>query len=233
NPVLRDRRRLLDGAAITASAATTVILGVITYQTVHGAIVYWFAGFRPSHHVAVGIAFAADPDRRRPGGPRRTAGNRGDDLLLALLRARRDVLPRPHADIPCRYGWLLPDRRYLRHVRLVRAHGRVRVRAHRVPARRTRSAARRIELRDHQQRRRLPVIVGNSADLRPDRRAQHGADRPRPHRPPCRRSRGRLFSPDYLGLAGQGRDRAIPLLAGRRARRSAHAGLRAVLRSDG
>ncbi len=55
------RRRLLDGTAITASAATAVILGVITYQAAHGEVVYWFAGFRPSHHVAIGIDFAADP----------------------------------------------------------------------------------------------------------------------------------------------------------------------------
>jgi multicomponent Na+:H+ antiporter subunit D len=61
NPFFRSKRRLLDGTAITASAVTTVVLGVITYQAAHGEIVYWFAGFRPSHHVAIGIDFAADP----------------------------------------------------------------------------------------------------------------------------------------------------------------------------
>ena len=61
NPLLREKRRLLDGVAIAASAATTVILGLITYQSARGEIVYWFAGFRPSHHVAIGIDFAADP----------------------------------------------------------------------------------------------------------------------------------------------------------------------------
>jgi multicomponent Na+:H+ antiporter subunit D len=60
SPVFRSKRRLLDGTAITASAVTTVILGVITYQAAHGEVVYWFAGFRPSHHVAIGIDFAAD-----------------------------------------------------------------------------------------------------------------------------------------------------------------------------
>ena len=39
---------------------TAVILGVITYRAARGEVVYWFAGFRPSHHVAIGIDFAAD-----------------------------------------------------------------------------------------------------------------------------------------------------------------------------
>ena len=52
---------MLDGTAITASAATAIILAVITYQAAHGEVVYWFAGFRPAHHVAIGIDFAADP----------------------------------------------------------------------------------------------------------------------------------------------------------------------------
>jgi multicomponent Na+:H+ antiporter subunit D len=60
-PLLRDRRRLLDGIAIVASALTAVILAVITYRAAHGEVVYWFAGFRPSHHIALGIDFAADP----------------------------------------------------------------------------------------------------------------------------------------------------------------------------
>jgi multicomponent Na+:H+ antiporter subunit D len=61
SPVFRARRRLLDGTAIVASAATAVVLGVITDQAAHGEVVYWFAGFRPSHHAAIGIDFAADP----------------------------------------------------------------------------------------------------------------------------------------------------------------------------
>jgi multicomponent Na+:H+ antiporter subunit D len=60
-PAFRAKRRLLDGTAIIASAVTAVVLGVITYQAAHGEVVYWFAGFRPSHHVAIGIDFAADP----------------------------------------------------------------------------------------------------------------------------------------------------------------------------
>ncbi len=61
NPVLRDRRRLLDATAIAVSAATAVILGTITYRAVAVPLVYWFAGFRPAHHVTIGIDFAVDP----------------------------------------------------------------------------------------------------------------------------------------------------------------------------
>ncbi len=61
SPAFLARRRLLDGTAITASAITAIILGVITDQAARGEVVYWFAGFRPHHHVAIGIDFAADP----------------------------------------------------------------------------------------------------------------------------------------------------------------------------
>ncbi|HET9893865.1 MAG TPA: proton-conducting transporter membrane subunit [Streptosporangiaceae bacterium] len=60
-PVLRAHRRLLDGIAIAASASTTVILAIITHRAAGGTLVYWFAGLRPAHHVAIGIDFAADP----------------------------------------------------------------------------------------------------------------------------------------------------------------------------
>ena len=61
NPLLRARRRFLDGAAILTSAAVTVMLVVLMTQTGRGDVVYWFAGFRPSHGVAIGIDFAAGP----------------------------------------------------------------------------------------------------------------------------------------------------------------------------
>ena len=61
SPLLRRRRRLLDGAAIATSAAVTVLLAVITARAARGEVVYWFAGFRPSHGVAIGIDFAAGP----------------------------------------------------------------------------------------------------------------------------------------------------------------------------
>jgi multicomponent Na+:H+ antiporter subunit D len=59
NPLLRTRRRVLDGTAIATSAVVTVTLMVLMTRTAHGDVVYWFAGFRPSHGVAIGIDFAA------------------------------------------------------------------------------------------------------------------------------------------------------------------------------
>jgi multicomponent Na+:H+ antiporter subunit D len=61
SPVLRRRRRVLDGAAIATSAAVTVMLLVLLSRTAAGDVVYWFAGFRPSHRIAIGIDFAAGP----------------------------------------------------------------------------------------------------------------------------------------------------------------------------
>ena len=37
------------------------MLAVLTFRAAHGDVVYWFAGFRPSHGVAIGIDFAAGP----------------------------------------------------------------------------------------------------------------------------------------------------------------------------
>ena len=59
--LLRSRGRLLDGAAVTTSAAVAVMLAVITARTAHGDEVYWFAGFRASRGVAIGIDFTAGP----------------------------------------------------------------------------------------------------------------------------------------------------------------------------
>ena len=171
--------------------------------------------------------------QRRPGQPGRGAGDRGDDLLLAVLRAGRHLLPRADADLPGGHGRLLPHRGHLRHVRVVRADGGGGLRADRLPARGTRADPGRAQLRHHQQRRRLPVAVRHRADLRPHRSAQHGPDR-RPHRPPPARRAGHGGVPaDHLGPADQERDRAVPLLARRRARGGADTGLRAVLRRDG
>jgi len=61
NPLLRGRRRLLDGAAILASAAVTVLLVIIVVQVAHQDATYWFAGFRPHHGVAIGIDYAVGP----------------------------------------------------------------------------------------------------------------------------------------------------------------------------
>jgi multicomponent Na+:H+ antiporter subunit D len=61
NPLLRDQRRLLDGTAIAGSAVVAVLLGVIMVRSAHSDMIYWFAGFRPHHGVAIGIDFEAEP----------------------------------------------------------------------------------------------------------------------------------------------------------------------------
>jgi len=58
-PLLGSRRRVLDAVAIAVAAATAVMLVVIMVRTAGGDQVYWFAGFRPAHQVAIGIDFEA------------------------------------------------------------------------------------------------------------------------------------------------------------------------------
>jgi multicomponent Na+:H+ antiporter subunit D len=60
-PLLKQRRRLLDGLAIAAGAVVTVILGMLVIRTAHGDLVYWVAGFRPLHRIAIGIDIVAEP----------------------------------------------------------------------------------------------------------------------------------------------------------------------------
>ena len=60
-PVLRRHRRALDALAIGTSATVAVLLAIIVARSAHGDIVYWFAGFRPHHDVAIGIDFEAGP----------------------------------------------------------------------------------------------------------------------------------------------------------------------------
>jgi len=58
-PLLGERRRALDAVAIVVAAANTVMLAVIMVRTTGGDQVYWFAGFRPAHGIAIGIDFEA------------------------------------------------------------------------------------------------------------------------------------------------------------------------------
>jgi len=60
-PLLGSRRRILDAAAIAIAAAVTVMLIVIMVRTAGGDEVYWFAGFRPSRGIAIGIDFEVGP----------------------------------------------------------------------------------------------------------------------------------------------------------------------------
>ena len=60
NPLFGKRRRVLDAVAILTAAAVTGLLVTIMLSTAGGQRVYWFAGFTPSHGVALGIDFAVD-----------------------------------------------------------------------------------------------------------------------------------------------------------------------------
>jgi multicomponent Na+:H+ antiporter subunit D len=60
-PLIGDRRRILDAAAILVAACVAVMLMLIMFRTTGGDQVYWFAGFRPSHGIAIGIDFEAGP----------------------------------------------------------------------------------------------------------------------------------------------------------------------------
>jgi multicomponent Na+:H+ antiporter subunit D len=60
-PVFRTRRRALDSVAIAAAGCVTVLLVIIMTRATRGEQVYWFAGFRPRHGIAIGIDFAVDP----------------------------------------------------------------------------------------------------------------------------------------------------------------------------
>ncbi|MGN6795198.1 MAG: complex I subunit 5 family protein [Streptosporangiaceae bacterium] len=61
HPLFRRRRRALDSIAILTSGAVAVILGGLAIGSLHKEAVYWFAGFRPRHGVAIGIDFVAVP----------------------------------------------------------------------------------------------------------------------------------------------------------------------------
>ena len=61
NPLFRNQRRVLDSIAIVTAASVTAMLVVVMVRAAAGEQVYWFAGFRPSHGIAIGVDFAVDP----------------------------------------------------------------------------------------------------------------------------------------------------------------------------
>jgi multicomponent Na+:H+ antiporter subunit D len=60
-PLFGHRRRVLDAVAIAVAAAVAGMLVTIMVRTAGGDQVYWFAGFRPAHGIAIGIDFDAGP----------------------------------------------------------------------------------------------------------------------------------------------------------------------------
>ena len=222
----RTHRRALDTVAI-ARPPRPGLLVVITARAAHGGLqVYWFAGFRPRHGIAIGIDFAVDPL------------SAGLASLAALLVTAAMI-----------FSWRYFDRvaTYFHAMMLTFLAGLVGfcltgdvfdlfvwfelmgVSAYALTAYRPEERGPdpgRAQLRHHQQRRRLPVAVRHRPDLRPNRAlnmAQIGQYLIR-HRTPRRPRRGRVRA-DPDRSADQERDRAVPLLAGRRARGRAHAGV--------
>jgi multicomponent Na+:H+ antiporter subunit D len=59
-PLLKGKRLVRDLVAVAATAAVAVMLLFLVIRTGAGSV-YWFAGFRPSGGVAIGIDFEADP----------------------------------------------------------------------------------------------------------------------------------------------------------------------------
>jgi multicomponent Na+:H+ antiporter subunit D len=53
-------RRAADALAFAAAVATTVLAGVLLARASDHRIVYWFAGWRPHHGIAIGIDFSID-----------------------------------------------------------------------------------------------------------------------------------------------------------------------------
>jgi len=60
NPLLKERRVVLDAVAVLTVAVVFVMLVVIMSAAAGGERIYWFAGIHPRHGVVLGIDFAVD-----------------------------------------------------------------------------------------------------------------------------------------------------------------------------
>jgi multicomponent Na+:H+ antiporter subunit D len=60
SPVLKERRLVLDVVAVATAGAVAVMLAVVMVAAAGGERIYWFAGIRPHHGVALGVDFAVD-----------------------------------------------------------------------------------------------------------------------------------------------------------------------------
>ncbi len=54
-------RRIADATATLCALFVAALAGAIAVATLHGPMHYWFGGWMPSHGIAVGIEFTADP----------------------------------------------------------------------------------------------------------------------------------------------------------------------------
>ena len=153
-------------------------------------------------------------------------------LLLGLFRQDQRAFPGADAAVPGRDGRLHADPRPLQPVRLVRGHERDRLRADRLQAGRL-GDRRCAQLHRHQFARRLHDAGRHRADLFAGRRARFLLAGRARRRQPARSGDRRRLLPGRLRPADQGGDGAVPLLAQRRPRGGALAGLRDLLRRDG
>jgi hypothetical protein len=146
-------RTFADVVALGASVAVLVLCAILTHRAAHHDLVYWFGGWRPHHGVALGISFAFG-----------ALGAGFATFCAALMVAALvfswrfmedlDSLSRRAARVLGGDGRLLPERRPVQHVRLLRADGSRRIRARRVHGREARAARGLVQPRRHQQHRR-------------------------------------------------------------------------------
>ena len=232
-PLLGDRRRVLDAVAIGAAASVAVMLVIIMVRTAGGDQVYWFGGFRPARGIAIGIDFEAGS---------LSAGLAS--LAAVLVTAAMTFSWRYFERVATYYhalmliflagmtGFCLTGDIFDMFVWFelmgVAAYA---LTAYRPEERGPLQGALNFAITNSVGA--YLSLSGIAPDLRPHRSAQHGPDR-RLHRPPPARRAGHGgVRAHHLGPADQERDRAVPLLARRRARGGADAGLRAALRRDG
>ena len=231
--LLGRHRRALDGVAIVTSACVAVILGVLAVRTAHGDAVYWFGGFRPSHHVAIGIDFVAGPV---PAGLGCLAAVLVTASMVFSWRYLEGVATYFHAlmltflaamagfcltgDIFDLFVWfeLMGVSAYALTAYRPEERGSIQGALNFAI---TNSVGSYLSLSG------IAVIYGRTGALN---MAQIGQDIAR-HRPD-----GLVVVAFVLIISGlliKGADRAVPVLAGRCARGRAHAGLRSLLRRDG
>lgn len=55
------RRGTIESIAIITAAVVMVICAILVFQSSHGLLIYWFGGWQPSDHIALGISFVIDP----------------------------------------------------------------------------------------------------------------------------------------------------------------------------
>ncbi len=226
-------RLLAQAVALVATVATIVICGLqLALAIRHGVAVYWFGGWHPHHGVALGISFAIDPF------------GAGLACFCAVLTLAAQVFSWRHFEsvghaFPalllvlmaaiigfCESGDLFNMFVFFE---LMTATA-IALTAHRSDQRAPLQGALNFGISNAIGG--FLVLVRDRVAVRPDRRAEPGADRRGTGWPPRRwTGRGRVRA-DRLRLLRQGGDHPISLLAGRRVCERADAGVRDLRRGD-